>query len=106
MLKYGMIADERVKYAPYRQYRPRRGLFARLFQARRESKPSRPKPARRRDDSQPEVNGTARLDAELDRILKKVHERGLHSLSYVERQTLERATRERQRREREFQQKT
>jgi len=35
-------------------------------------------------------------EAELDRILKKVSERGIHSLSYVERQTLERITRERQ----------
>jgi hypothetical protein len=42
-------------------------------------------------------------DAELDRILKKVSERGLQSLSYVERQRLERITRERQERERQFQ---
>ncbi len=35
-------------------------------------------------------------EAELDRILKKVSEHGIHSLSYVERQTLERITRERQ----------
>ena len=43
------------------------------------------------------------MDEELDRILKKVSERGIQSLSYVERQMLERATRERQKREREFQ---
>jgi len=48
----------------------------------------------------------ARREAELDRILKKVHEKGLHSLNYVERQTLERATRERQRQERDFDRKT
>ena len=42
------------------------------------------------------------LEAEVDRILAKVHEHGLHSLTYVERQTLERATRERQKREKEF----
>ncbi len=35
-------------------------------------------------------------EAELDRILKKVSEHGIHSLSYIERQTLERITRERQ----------
>lgn len=39
------------------------------------------------------------LETEVDRILQKVHDQGLTSLSYVERQTLERATRERQRRE-------
>jgi hypothetical protein len=43
-----------------------------------------------------------RRETEVDRILKKVHEQGIHSLSYVERQTLERASRERQSREREF----
>ena len=43
------------------------------------------------------------MDAEVDRILKKVSERGIHSLSYVERQTLERATRERQQEERTYQ---
>jgi len=41
-------------------------------------------------------------DAEIDRILAKVHNEGIHSLSYVERQTLECATRERQRQESEF----
>jgi Zn-dependent protease len=45
-------------------------------------------------------------EAELDRLLKKVSEHGVQSLSYVERQTLERITRERQRAEREFQRDT
>ena len=44
-----------------------------------------------------------REDAELDRILKKVSERGIQSLSYVERQTLERITRERRQEESQFQ---
>lgn len=48
----------------------------------------------------------AREDAELDRILQKVSEQGIHSLSYIERQTLERITRERQSEEREFQRDT
>lgn len=39
-------------------------------------------------------------EAEIDRILKKVHEQGIHSLSYPERSRLERATRARQQRER------
>jgi Zn-dependent protease len=42
------------------------------------------------------------LEREVDRILKKVHDHGIQSLSFVERQTLERATRERQRREAEL----
>ncbi len=44
-----------------------------------------------------------RDEAELDRILKKVSEQGIHSLTYVERQTLERITRQRQREEEHFQ---
>ncbi|MEW6249455.1 MAG: site-2 protease family protein [Planctomycetota bacterium] len=48
----------------------------------------------------------ARSEAELDRILKKVSEQGIHSLSYVERQRLEQITRDRRRQEREFQRDT
>ncbi len=47
-----------------------------------------------------------REEAELDRILRKVSEHGMQSLSYVERQTLERITRERQTREREYERET
>lgn len=43
------------------------------------------------------------LEAEVDRILQKVHDRGISSLTYIERQTLERATRARQEREEELQ---
>lgn len=42
-----------------------------------------------------------RLQEDVDRILKKFHEQGAQSLTYVERQALERATRELQRREKE-----
>ncbi len=41
-------------------------------------------------------------ETELDRILRKVSEHGVQSLSYVERQTLERITRERRDRERQY----
>lgn len=44
----------------------------------------------------------AKIEAEVDRILAKVKEHGMTSLSYVERQTLERATRMRRDEEREF----
>lgn len=106
MLKYGMVVDERVKYAPYRKYTPKReGFFTRLF--KRRPKPSstdghNPNPGGWERKTQEEAKG----EAEVDRILKKVHERGLNSLSYVERQTLQRATRERQDREREFDRQT
>jgi len=41
-------------------------------------------------------------ERELDRILRKVSEQGIHSLTYVERETLQRITRARQEREREL----
>lgn len=46
----------------------------------------------------------ARIEAEVDRILAKVKEQGMNSLSYIERQTLERATRMRRDEDREFDQ--
>lgn len=108
MLKYGMIVDERIKYAPYRKYKPRRsgGFFSRLFKVKRQPKVSRPDANPNAGGWQAKTDEQARREAEVDRILKKVHAQGLHSLSYVERQTLERATRERQEREREFERKT
>jgi Zn-dependent protease len=102
-LKYGMIVDERIKYAPYRVYKPRGGgWWSRMFKRKPRSDVSQPEvnpnpggwEARRQEDE--------RLEAEVDRILKKVHEQGVQSLSYVERQKLEQASRERQRREREL----
>lgn len=77
----------------------RRGFWSRLWQHFRRPSTANPNPnpsawQRRVDEEQT-------LEHELDRILAKVHDHGLHSLTYVERQTLERATRERQARERE-----
>jgi len=104
-LKYGLIVDESFARAPYREYRPRRSRLSRLF--------ARSRPTEDRPGTQPEAHRAAPLEqtevdleVEVDRILKKVHERGLQSLSYVERQTLVRATRERQRRERQSGQNT
>lgn len=101
MLKYGMIIDERVRFAPYREYKPRQGgFFSRIFRSKRRPKVSdagyNPNPG----GWQKKVEEEDRQTDEVDRILKKVHERGIQSLTYVERQTLERATRER--RDREF----
>lgn len=108
MLKYGMVVDEGIKRAPYREYRPQReGFFARIFKRKRRPRSSAT------DVSNPNPGGwerkvqeEAELSVELDRILKKVHDQGLNSLSYIERQTLQRATRERQKRERDFDRQT
>lgn len=106
MLKCGGLVDERIKYAPYKVHNAhRRGLLARIFKTKRRRVASAdagrsPAPKKREPDEH------AGHEAELDRILKKVHEKGMGSLNYVERQTLERATRERQQRQRESQQKT
>lgn len=58
--------------------------------------------ARQRPDENPNPGGwrgklerAGKDEAELDRILRKVHDHGMQSLSYVERQTLERITRAR-----------
>lgn len=105
MLKYGMVADERVRYAPYTVQNPRkRGFFARLFKLKPKSRPVVDRPTFEVvEPSHQDHLATEReeFEAEVDRILKKVHEHGLESLSYIERRKLERATRERQRREME-----
>jgi Zn-dependent protease len=53
-------------------------------------------PRPRRDEPDEARSDRQREEAELDRILKKVSEYGINSLSYVERQKLERITRKRQ----------
>jgi Zn-dependent protease len=108
MLKHGMVVDESIGHAPYREYRPRReGFLARVFKHKPRPRPS----ATKFDNPNPggwerKVQEEADLAGELDRILKKVHEQGLSSLSYIERQTLQRVTRERQKRERDLDQQT
>lgn len=46
----------------------------------------------RSDQWEREVNETTNLQAELDRILRKVHDSGIHSLTSKERKTLKRVT--------------
>lgn len=82
-----------------------RSFWSRLFGRRRRQVTARPV-----EHLNPNPGGWAakqadrqREDAELDRILKKVHESGVQSLSYVERQTLERITRERRAEENQYQ---
>lgn len=96
-LKYGMIVDERI--ATYdRSNRPNVRSWRKRREAPQPSQPVNPNPGA----WQVRVDESQRIEEEVDRILKKVHEQGIQSLSYIERQTLERATRERQAREREI----
>ena len=93
-------------FTPRYTRRPGGGFWSRLFKSRRPRQfhdepfqPANPNPggwvAKQTEREQ--------AQAELDRILKKVSEQGIQSLSYVERQTLEHITRQRQREDREFQ---
>ncbi len=98
-LRYGMVVDERVQYAAPRNNN-RTGFWQRLRQ--RWSHAGRPKVTMRNPNPggwNEKLDEMEQLEREVDRILRKVHERGIRSLSYVERQTLERATRLRQQRE-------
>lgn len=100
-LKYGMIYED----SPLAGATPRRGSFwSRIF--KRGSRPRRnatvefnPNPGgwRAQQDERAEE------EQELDRLLEKVSEHGIQSLSYVERQKLERITRKRQEEERAYQ---
>lgn len=108
-LRYGMIMDESPRYTVRNPRRSGPGFFSRLFGGMKRrggggeaATPTNPNPGgweRKRTSEE-------KLEQELDRILKKVHEEGVASLSYTERQTLERARRDRQRREREIDEQT
>lgn len=87
-------------------------LLERLFKIRRKPRPVKAKPEGR-SSANPNPGGwvakqkeRADRDAEIDRILKKVSDSGLSSLSYVEQQMLKNATAQRQREERDFGRKT
>ncbi len=100
MLKYGMVVDERMKYAPVQRYNMRKkSIWERLFGARKKAEVDDDEPYN------PNPGGwEARLDEkrkqqdEVDRILAKVHKSGINSLSYVEQQTLKRASEDEKRR--------
>ncbi|MBU0637428.1 MAG: site-2 protease family protein [Planctomycetes bacterium] len=106
--QHGALAeDDHFTTHALRQQSAGKSWRERLFGGHR--RPARPRPNLPREPVNPnpggweaKLNEHQRLDAEVDRILRKVHDHGIQSLSYVERQALERATRERQEREREF----
>lgn len=110
MARFGMLHDERIgSYDAVRRDRPRgRGFWSRLFgggRARRrvgEESHGRPPVNPNPGGWDKKVAEEERLESEVDRILQKVHEHGMQSLTYIERQTLERASRLRQEQERDI----
>ncbi|NLG43493.1 MAG: hypothetical protein GX547_09620 [Phycisphaerae bacterium] len=113
MAQAGMLVED----DRFTVYEPadRPGFFKRLFGRRSGGRRShspieypegRPSPNPNPGAWDAKMSEQQRREAEIDRILKKVSEQGVQSLSYVERQALEQATRERQEREREFQRET
>ncbi len=109
-LKYGMVVDERI--AGIAHVRRQRGAswWSRMFGRRTHEPRPRPKPPTTENPNpgawQATLREDTRLDHEVDRILQKVHDHGMRSLTYIERQTLERATRMRQEREQAFDRET
>ncbi len=95
-MKYGMVVDERIaRFDAVGRVQNRRPWWKRLFGSGARKPAENPNPGA----WQKRQEQIERVDDEVDRILKKVHDHGIQSLSYVERQTLERATRERRARE-------
>jgi len=110
MLRAGLLVDDD-RFATYDaagRYARRRGFWSRLFRRAGGPRPTaplehpygRPSPNPNPGAWEAHLAEREREEAELDRILKKVSEHGIHSLSYVERQTLERVTRQRREEER------
>lgn len=101
MLKYGMLIDERARYAPVKTYNLRKkSLWQRLFGGGgraaevEDDEPYNPNPGgweKRLDEKRSKQD-------EVDRILAKVSKSGINSLSYVEQQTLKQASEEEKRR--------
>ena len=110
MAQYGMIIEDD-RFVRYDNSPRREGFWSRLFKRRGGKNPRTPiEYPTSRTSPNPNPGGweakrteQERLEADLDRILKKVSEHGIQSLSYVERQMLEQATRQRQSEERKFQ---
>ncbi|MCA9243135.1 MAG: site-2 protease family protein [Phycisphaerales bacterium] len=97
-LRYGMIVDERIgSYDWVARNKPPRRKKRWFWQRDRKPANENPNPG----GWERKVSEHQRLDQEVDEILKKVSQRGLHSLTYAERSKLERASRDRRQAERE-----
>jgi Zn-dependent protease len=111
--RYGALyQDDAYTTAALQSQADSKPLLERLFKIRRprrEPKPTRPatqSPNPNPGGWEAKQNERAKRDAEIDRILKKVKETGMNSLSYIEQQTLKNATAQRQAEEREFQRRS
>ena len=113
MLRFGMIQEDPAGPGGYdfsRGYtsfdasmdrRDKPGFWARIFGRKKKpnaARPHNPNPGGWERKMEKEQH----LEDDLDRILKKVSEQGIHSLTYIERQTLQRATKERKKREQDL----
>ena len=99
MVKFGMVMDERIRYAPTRVYNKRRGFWSRLFGGKAKSPSTDTAPHPNPGGWNERIEERQRHENEVERILEKVKREGMQSLSYVERQVLERASRDRRRRD-------
>lgn len=95
--QHGYVVED---YSPPRVGRRGGGFWSRLFGGRRSEPFSRPMENPNPGGWERRMNEEERIEAEVDRILKKVSEEGVQSLTYVERQTLERARQAQLRRDR------
>lgn len=101
--RYGMLVeDDRFSYDNM-NYGRRENFWQRAWK-RRPKLPKRDLPSDNPNPGawQARQEERAKEEAELDRILRKVKDEGLHSLSYIEQQKLKNATRQRQQEERDF----
>ena len=99
-LKYGMIVDERIATFDHVGRSQNKRSWWERFKRRRRRAAAEPSENPNPGAWEERVQEREDREAEVDRILRKVHTQGVHSLTYIERQTLERATRERQQRDR------
>ena len=81
-LRFGMVVDEGIKYASYTQYNvKRKSFFQKIFGLKRRSRVIEAEPEEEYDEERERLERKARREAEIDRILKKVREYGINSVS-------------------------
>lgn len=98
--RYGYIEEEMMSVDPVLRHKRTRSFWSRLFGRKHSTSDYGPLENPNPGGWQRKMEEDARLEVEVDRILKKVSDHGVQSLSYVERQTLERARQAQIRKER------
>ena len=101
--KFGVLREDDGYMPP-----PRGNLWQRMFKLKPKRRSVTPTPTPNPNPGGWEQKQVARsrAEAEIDRILKKVKEHGLASLSYVEQQQLKKATEQRRNEDRDFDRRT